>query len=419
MWGFRGLRVGAVGILWTLAAACGGGGGHASATPASRITVLGHVVTERSRPAPFVPVLIDDLPPVLTDDQGAFAISGVTPPYTATVFATLATTTYVGLTRSDPTLVRRTFERPNHATVAGTIGGGTGYPEPSDHRSWMAGCMAYGVTLLTSINPATGAYSLPSMDWDGPDATQVRILACQCQTGVDMLPATFTGFGSLTVDLTDGDNLTGYDFDLSPVGTAGVSGTYTLPAGYSLVTKSPVVMVDQHDRLYLQGDVNDDGAMAFNVPEIPGATYGAEVVGVSPEGGTTTVRTRRSPANVANLTFALDLAIQRILPQDHATGVDESTTFFVDARDQAVYRFSFQGGNGEPSIYVITDDPETTIPAFGPYGLPLPPLATYDWYVTSYAPFADIDEAAGPDTLAAPDVVSETRTALADFTTAP
>jgi len=96
--------------VWVLGA-CGGGSDHnpnATPTPTtSTITVSGRVVNNWKNPIAAMPVVVSGKPPLVTDGNGRFSVSDVTPPYDVSVvhIGSKTATIYKGLTRTDPVLV--------------------------------------------------------------------------------------------------------------------------------------------------------------------------------------------------------------------------------------------------------------------------------------------------------------------------
>jgi hypothetical protein len=390
-----------VSALSLLSLGCGGGGWHHGS--AATLTLHGRVVSTSGDPYPNVPIwILDQSGFALTDSNGNFELAGVTAPYTliAVDDSGQAATVYVRLTRPDPTIWFQTASPyPFSAKVSGLVSGGTGFPQPATHATRFEVDLGYSGGLISAANATTGAYdAFAPFSWKGPSTTPISVTAAQYAKDAAGLPTTFTAAGFLDLPaVPDGAVLTSSNIAMAPVGTTTISGTYTMPPGYVMTGMSLSVQRSPLAGLNFPDDIVDDGAFALNGPTIAGATFAVQVGAQSPDAGSFVFR-RGLAAGATGLVLPLRPGSQLIFPIDGATGVDPTTTFaYTPAQDGVHLLNVFPTGSGV-TYMIVTADTVATLPDLTAIGLPLPSSADYSWFLTHFAPFADIDDfaATGP-----------------------
>lgn len=131
--------------------------------PPATINVSGTLIGINLQPVASAPVVITSGGTNLsttTNATGVFSVSGVTPPYDATVVTGNLSLIYKGLTCTNPTLVFLGVAPgvSRSASLSGTVSGGTGFPQPANHLARTAFGSPEAVDSAT-VNSATGAYN--------------------------------------------------------------------------------------------------------------------------------------------------------------------------------------------------------------------------------------------------------------------
>jgi hypothetical protein len=384
------------------------------------ITVSGRVLQLPGASVSSLPVAIIGQGAVLTDDMGNFTIPDVTPPYDIVVgFHDSSTTTmvlYAGLVRPDPRLlgfVNTEFS----ATVDGTVSGGVGYPEPPSHASHVAISTEAGSGFAVDVDPLTGAY-FQSPSWAFDDSTIAHLTAVQYQTNAAGLASNFTGAETGQFPLSDGASVV-VPAPLLPVATTTLSGTYTVPPGYTFRAKHLNIETPNFALITLPADPVNSGTFALNAPVIADRSNMLVLSADSPGGGISQFARRAIPPGTSGLAIDMAEAVDFIFPFDGSTGIDHDTMFLTTEFPEGVYLFQFSGSSPSPSFVVVTDDPAATIPDLSVYGVSLPPSASYFVSVVGLGRFADLEEFAGPTgPLPSPELIL-TSSAAINVTTAP
>jgi hypothetical protein len=170
------------------------------------ITVSGIVVDQNLRPQAGAGVLIPGHPPVVTDAQGAFTVSGVDNPYDLAtgLLSERGALVYSGLTRTDPLVVvpAGPFSRlPHQGSLSGSIRRGAGYTEPEHHQT----SVFFESAETSGRAPASHIYSIGPR-WRGPTTTTGTLHALRW--GFDPaigLPAEYAYGARSSLALSDGD----------------------------------------------------------------------------------------------------------------------------------------------------------------------------------------------------------------------
>jgi len=374
------------------------------------ITVTGRVVNTFGTPLPNTPVIISGLPPTTSDGNGDFTVTGVSTPYDATVVAvsTKRAIVYKALTRPDPTLYSvdlTLLSFPNTATVSGTITGGTGFPEPLDHRT----LVAFGSDEASggsSANSTSGAYSFTT-GWGGPTTTTGTVHALQWQESAG-LPVTYKGYGTKeSVALADGGTFLAQNVTMSPIPTVSMSGNVTVPTGYTLSSKSVAVLLGLAGSITVLSDFTSSLSFTYQTPNIPGKLLQLQVRAASSLGTSLAWKVGLAP-DASSVSIALPASPSQSLPVDGATNVDTTTTFSWTPLPGGVHMVYFNTGGTDPDYYVLTAGTSASIPNLNAIGLALPSSKAYTWNLLGFAPFATLDDAAGPGGFIPPQGVNQT-----------
>ena len=367
------------------------------------ITVAGKVIDEAGRAVQSAPVVITGRPATTTDANGTFTVTDVPTPYDAAVILSSSKTAiiYKGLTRTDPTLyfTGASVSVPNSATISGTLSGGAGYPLPVNHVS-----RAFFVAtedLASSIpNSTTGAYAL-STSWNGAATISGTIHGLQWETNGSGMPLTYKGYGTKTgVTITNGGSFAGQNVALTAATAAVVSGSVTIPAGFTLGTKSIALNFNKFGTIPLGTDATSATAFSFNVPAIAGFTLQLAATASAASLGSSSMAVNTT-SGTTGITIAVPASPQHSLPVNAAAGVTTTTPFSWTAVPGGVYVVRFDGPAGEPDLLVVTSATSATIPDLSAQGLGLGASKAYTWAIFSFGPFADMNASAGPDGLLA------------------
>lgn len=361
------------------------------------ITVTGKVIGVNGQPVASVPVLVTGLPSVNTDANGNFTIGNVTTPYTVSVVdgANRRALVYRGLTRTDPTLFwfGATPGTQRHATVSGTLTPWTAPGSGTQARIGFASPDAFGEATVTL---ATGNFSIVN-NWYGPTATTGTLYALVWSYDANGLPVTYSRFGKRSgVSLLDGTTNANQNDTIGVAQTAQLTGTISVPAGYTLSEKALYAVFESKVGLPLLVDGTSTPNFTYNTPNVPGAAL--SLVTVASNGTGDFVETFMSGIAVAQTGVATTIptAPELSLPVNNATGVTTSTPFSWTPLSGGIQIISFSPSvAGQPSFTVFTAASSDSIPNLASAGLPLPSSAAYNWRVQGVAPFASMDAAAG------------------------
>src|SRR5437762_3102495 len=214
--------------------------------PDNTITVSGTVVDEYLRPQVSVGVLIEGRPLVLTDANGHFTISAVRAPYTLVTGLTSerAALIYAGLTRTDPLVVvppDPLLSPFRGAYVWGDVYGGTGLPEPANHRT----SVLFESHETRWPGPAGVDHYTLQPQWLGPETTVGTLYALQWQfDSTSGLPVAYKGYGNTPLTLSNGGSSHGPPLTMASTVPAGSSrGSVAVPDGFAVSLRIPAARV--------------------------------------------------------------------------------------------------------------------------------------------------------------------------------
>lgn len=371
------------------------GSSESGSTGDTTIDVSGTVTGFLGRPLAGADVMIGDTT-VTTDEDGAFAITGVTAPYDARVVDSNGATIFLGLTRADPSLHLYSPDGEYHtAEIEGVMSGGAGFPNPSQHVFAVSfdGFDTHDESWSYSIGNGPSYHLQPQ--WYGAAAQEGTVLALQWHQVDNGHPLDYDGIGVIDVVLSDGGLFADQDIALQPVGDAVVAGMLGVPpeAEYSQV------------RMFV--GVGDEASAFVGYEDDPGDTYSF----AAPDGGdawmsTTLIAGVGSSgvfafrSGIAPDTLDADLDIP-VLPTWDAPAngemiaSDSMLQWSGIADAVSVVLLSCEGA--DVGVRIVTADSSTPVPDLTDLGTLLPAGATCYVLLDQYAPFDDVDAFTGPD----------------------
>lgn len=359
------------------------------------VTILGHATTQ-------------------ADDNGEFFVPDVAVPYTIVLHGEDVTPSESGaiilrgLTRPDPTYRREwgSVLGPHESAIAGSAPPNT---EVAGDLLVMGSAARPHDARVESVSTTTGNF-VWSVRWDGPAATTVNVRALRFTRDGDGRPTSFLGYGVSSTSLTSGVSLLGFPISLTPVAARTIAGTINAPAGTDLFRAAHRLRWSPWDVHVLDDYFPDTSSFAFSVPHLPSLQHDLELHAYDEVlGAFTRVHRNDVPAGATNV--QVDIPPPSDLLQPPEDGVfGPQTILEADVHQDRVYQFDIVPGilewdpatdpwpeGGRFTIY--TTSPTASIPDLGFLGVTLPPDTPYMATLTSFGPFATIDEAFGPDGL--------------------
>lgn len=384
---------------YTLTASGDGGSvtDDVTVTVDTSIDVAGRVIGLDGRPAPTVLVTVLGVGTTTTAFDGSFVLPDVEPPYAVHVRHPTEplVVTYVGLRREDPVLiVSGTPPAAQHtASFYGTISGGTTFPQPVSH-----------VTRATFASPATrgtvdadgtsGAFQIVGLPWFGAD-TEAALHALQWRYDAGGLPVDYTGHG--TRPLTLRSAIVGYlgqDMAMLPVAEGSVSGSATVPAGYTLTGRTLNVVYPEGGWVVPAVQSNPTHPFTYVTPDIPGVSVAVGGLAVTTAGELSFAVRANLPPTAAGVDLVLPEVPQLATPADGVANVGYGTGFGWTTPPGGVSVLLVNGPPGELDHAIVTGDTSATIPDLREVGLDLAAAGAYTWQVVHLPVYAGVDEAA-------------------------
>ena len=388
-----------IGLLTTLLClvACGGSGGASGAGgPMPNITIAGKVVDGVLRPIAGAAVKVGSQNAV-SDSNGQFSISNVTPPYdlaVTTMSPTKVGVLFQGLRRTDPTvLVPGVHAFQNSGAVSGNVTAVHPLGALSEKTE-----VAWGSPEIPVLPPTTDVNTDPyalDLTWVGPSSTTGTLHALQWQLDAKHLPSSYTGYGSTPGVTVTNSGTTHADVAMSAPSASTIAGSITVPASFTIASKSFAIAFPDRAGIALGIDSSPSTSFSYPFPAVSGgtATLRAEA---SLSGDSSVIQLFGIAPGTTNLALNLPTPSTAILPPDMAANVGTNTDFTWTSMRGTVYVLQIQGPSGAPSYYVITDATTARIPDLADQGLGLPAAGQYSWNVLAVGPWANVDEIAGP-----------------------
>ena len=331
-----------VGLACVLVA-CSGDAGHSATGPSSSpgvgtglsVTVTGTLVNNCLAPMPNMTVWIRGKGTTLTDDAGAFTFKDVVPPYDigyvsapGTVQSLNIVRIFQGVTR---TTVRLPFpEYPGYertGDLMGTMSGSTvAFPSPGSRITQIF------FTAPGDLGAATHQLT------DSPFTVQAVWCGSMSETGtlyaMQWTPDTlgsivYNGYGKLDSVTATGDGLlTGQNIGMVGLTAAPLTGTATVPSGYTVNAKAFHLAVSLTSLVpNLQVDTTADPSFNFLAPVVPGTSLTVEVR-ASSAGRITVARQRELAPGMTGVSLALLPAPSLSVPAGNATDIAVATQTF-------------------------------------------------------------------------------------------
>ncbi|MDF3067923.1 MAG: hypothetical protein K0R38_3524 [Polyangiaceae bacterium] len=384
--------------------ASSGSAGTGGTEPGAPINVIGQVVDRGGSPLAGVRVEVGG-EAMTTDADGEFAFEAVTPYDIVVRYSETESDVYLGVTRTDPKIVGNYSSTNRSATLAGTLSG-QGYPVPTGHETQLT---IRGVDVGFSnrqMAGSNGAYvSSGSPAWTGGPTTPATLFALQrnVTTGV------FTAIGSKLVTLTDQEQLTSPEADLTLVAAVprDLDVTINAPAG-----------IDYSSIIFYVGTVpvsvpSPSSAFTLQVPEdVPEAVGFVLNLDATVDGRRTYAISKLS-SSLETLELEIGVPPAATSPTDEATLSAATGAFEFAAEPGAVSRVVFEyteilsGGELqiEHTTNVLTDGTKLALSRLLALNLDLPGDELMSWTVQSRADAPTVDAYLAP----AHDQVSDVR----------
>ena len=352
--------------------------------------ITGRVVGLDGAPFANAVVMADSGSPTTTDASGSFAIAGVKAPYAiaATDLASKYAVVYLGLRRTDPTLVLGIPAGSTlSAVVAGTVRSDLGSPRVTRVTFDAPGC-----TGFTDAR-ADGGYEL-GFQWPGPAPSVSGVLhALEWTADGAGRPVTYSGAASLAHEAPP-DHAYGRDLTLTGIGMDTLSGATSEPVGLHLD-----VVYANGGRIPLLSPLTWDpsgSSFSYKTPRIDGTL---EIIGLSQYagGGERILHRAGLASNETGIMLNPAALPWPIEPAIGAT-VTRSTVFswYAFGVPKPMYMIAFRSTSaGGAAVDVITSSQQLALDAASSLGL-APPAGTYTWEVKATTAVTSPDEAAGP-----------------------
>ena len=392
------------GILASSLAGCGGGsnpggsnpGGSnpgGSNPPATSITVTGKVLDSTTgAAAPFLPVMVAGKV-TSSDANGNFTMAGVPSPYELVVLqpSIKDAVVFEGVTRTDPIVLvfLPQSSTPRMATLTvdftGT-GTGDGLMDLSNPVGTNGGVTGSVATPGTSYSQ--------DLQWGGPSSFDGNVCAI-LDTNVNNVATAINAFGETDrVSIQDGQTTT-VGVNMASVQTKAVSGTVTVPTGFTVNSKTLgfVCGADAQRPSYpFTFDMSSTTAFSYPTPVTSNALY----LGASATKGTASVYVQQFGVapDASGVTLALPPPIEQMLPANNALGIAASASFSWSSTSVGLSQVVFTPVSPGPlNLNVFTANATLVLPDLSALGYPLPKGTTYQWGINADSSVKTLDDA--------------------------
>jgi hypothetical protein len=369
-------------------------------------TVAGVVVRTDGPPMPGILVASAGAQ-VTTDEHGRFALSGLGRDYSLTLVDAerARVTIYQGLTRRDPILVfadaadARQYE--HHATLAGTLSGGGPYPVTEEVTVHFASRYAQAdFPLASSALPHERGPRFGPMHiaWNGPERIGGELFVLRTPRG----QASVAAWVRLPLELLAREARE-LEVALSPVALVqrpvsrvetppGVRGTLELSEHYRLPGVGVLFPVaGSLTGPHAEADLRKEGLPICAAASLLNPLYRGR-----------DERCDFPPDKPAELLLLLPPALSS---PTYGTPASVGLSFGWSPMPDAVYQLTLAPSRPSPAtpeLRVLTSQLSTTWPDLESVGVHFPkPVAAYSARLAALGPYEDLDQAAGPDGLAA------------------
>jgi hypothetical protein len=366
--------------------------------PDTAITVSGRVVDLLRQPIAGLDVRLGASTST-TNVAGRFSFPDVLPPYDLVVkrASPLEAHVFKGLTRPDPTLpLIGTAPAPARTAQVSGVLSGASFPQGASTVSalFFAADEGWGgVYLFPGQGPAYGPFGA---SWYGPTTESGTLYGLQWSVNSQLLPQSFLEFASAPLEVGDGGTVTGANLALQPAGTGFLSGTVTVPSGYTIDGKTLWLNAGPFTGVFLgtDGTPGTTGTnFTYAMPAV-GLPVGVQISATRSGNSTAAYRANLLPNEVIDVNLPAPPFPQ--VPPSGTTGVTTATEFSWLPYPGSIHVAIFSSPSGADFL-VYQAGTSTALPELSGFGLPLPPGAAYAWAVWGIGPFADLDAFAAPD----------------------
>ena len=364
--------------------------------PDASLTVTGRVVDLFRQPLVGYEVHLGAAS-ALSDAEGRFTFTGVSPPYDLVVkqASPLEAHVFRGLTRPDPVLplIGPPIATPRVAAVSGTLSGGSGFPLGQNVVSalFFSAPQGFGgLYLFPGQGPTYGPFSA---SWYGAASETGTLHGLQWRVDAQLLPAQFLAYGSAPLAVTEGVAATGQVLSLQTAATGYLSGTVTVPGGFTLASKTLWLNAGPFTGVFLGTDASPGATFTYATPDV-GLPVGFQATATRGGKSTTSYRAGLLPSEV--IALALPAPPLQQTPIIGATGVSTATPFTWIAFPASIHVVFVVPASG-PAFAIYLAGASTTIPDLSAIGLPLAQGTAATWSVWGVGPFANLDAYAAPD----------------------
>lgn len=210
------------------------------------------------------------------------------------------------------------------------------------------------------------------------------------------IPLRYTGFGLReNVRLDAGATVSGQDFALGSVVNSTLSGSVTLPSGYTLQSKDLSLTLPPGSRKTLFTDYSAGTSFSYAAPVIPQARLSLVLTALRNGAFAAVSKTGLAP-DTTSVTLTLPEAPQSLSPADQTANVTRATPFSWTAYPQGVFVLRVKKSDAAGTPYrldVVTGETSATIPDLSALGMSLQGNTSFSWVVTGVAPLASVDDA--------------------------
>jgi hypothetical protein len=368
---------------------------------------MGHVVDVFGRPVPGATVRSGLGNVTTTDAQGAFVLQGISPPYNVIVGHKSAKDgsprgyAFEGLTRADPTL-QLGLEDVGASAVSANLAGLLPVDEVSGQESLVFVDLPAGAwpvaTNTVEYMSSTTTFSMTAT-WEGPPQVSAETYLLQWGSDPTGLPSSYQVATGTMSTLSSGQTAA-VTFGSPPVPQTGdISISIGVSAGYSVVDTG--LFVRPSGAIIAADIVHTPMAVTtLAVPGWSGATYvvcatqqplGRDASASAPYGRA--CKTGLSPGS-SSVTIAPTTATTLIVPPS-TIGVGSEISW-SPMSVAGVYAVILEAPAPNPTLLVVTAGTTLKVPDFSGVEASLPSGQSYTLTVIGLAPFASMDDAAGP-----------------------
>jgi hypothetical protein len=370
------------------------------------ITVAGHVVDFLLHPVPGLRVTIGEQE-VLSGDDGAFTIEGVTPPYDVSLIASTTQSSfsfryyayvYQGLTRPDPT-VQVYYGLPERNSSLDLAVSNNTFVDGDNRQLLFAFSSPDGAYSATGINVVD-----PSLfpAWNGPASTAGNahgLLVQRSSTDTGAPPLGYEAYQTTPLALTDeGDSIVGLDMSADTIPTITLTGSVDSGPFGSATHLISTRFADGTALPLLSADSTQE-AFSYLLPVLPNASLTVAASAGVP--GYTVAHADAVPATAQqNVALVLPRPVSPNAPANgSAVGPGTPFSWSTVGQSAQVFVWHIESEAFFEGIYVITSRSEITFPQVPGYSMNLPEAGddwAFYWSVETHGDHPNVDAATGP-----------------------